>query len=133
MAGVTAIAAAVASCGLLDDDQALPEVARVEIAGTAPVPLEVIVSDDFVRVNDFNQGIRYTTLTSADTLLVQPDFVRDYDISVTRRFLVRVANHAAEAASITLVVSFDGVEEYRQGATLAEGGSLEFSEVFFGT
>ena len=126
-------AAAIGTCGLLDDDQELPGVARVEITGTSPVPLEVVVSDNFVRVNDFSQGARYTTLTHADTLLVQPDFLRDYDISLTHRFLVRVANHAADVASITLVVSFDGVEEYRQGATLAEGGSLEFSEVFFGT
>ncbi len=125
--------AALSACGVLDDDQTLPDIARVEVVGTSPVDLELIVSDDFRRVDDLDQGRRYVELVQSDTVLFRPDFTREYDIRVTRRFFVRITNHADEVAQITLAVSFDGESSYRQSATMAEGGSLEFSEVFFGT
>ncbi len=125
--------AASAACDLLDDDQDLPDIARVDIAGTAPVDLELVVSDDFQRVNDVNQGARYTVLVHADTSFVQPDFSMEYDIQATHRFFVRLTNHSAEVASITLSVAFDGNVSYTQRANISEGGSLEFSEIFFGT
>lgn len=126
-------AASLASCNLLDDDQPLPGTARVEITGSAPQPLELVVSDNFERVADFDQGARYTRVISADTSLVQPDFTREYDIGGTHRFYVRLTNHSSEVAQILLQVAFDGEVEYSQRANLSEGGALEFSEVFFGT
>lgn len=126
-------AASLASCNLLDDDQPLPGTARVEITGSAPQPLELVVSDNFERVADFDQGARYTRVISADTSLVQPDFTREYDIGGTHRFYVRLTNHSSEVAQILLQVAFDGEVEYTQRANLSEGGALEFSEVFFGT
>lgn len=122
-----------AACDLLDDDQEYPGVARVEITGTAPVPLELVVSDDFQRVADVDQGARYTVLVRADTSHVELDFVKDYDIELSRRFFVRLTNHAVEVANVRLTVAFDGVVGYTQAATMSEGGALEFSEIFFGT
>ncbi len=128
-----ALAAAPGACNILDDDQDLPSVARVEITGSAPQPLELVVSDDFQRVADFDQGARYTVLVQADTSFVQPDFTEDYDIEASSRFFVRLTNHTSEVAQITLSVAFDGEVGYSQRANLSEGGALEFSEVFFGT
>lgn len=128
-----ALMAASSACGLLDDDQKLPDVARVDIAGSAPVDLELIVSDSFERVNDVGQGTRYTVLIHADTSLVRPEFSQEYDIRATRRFFVRLTNHSSEVARITLSVAFDGEVSYSQGANISQGGALEFSEVFFGT
>ena len=128
-----ALAAAPGACNILDDDQELPSVARVEITGSAPQPLELVVSDDFQRVADFDQGARYTVLVQADTSFVQPDFTEDYDIEASSRFFVRLTNHTSEVAQITLSVAFDGEVGYSQRANLSEGGALEFSEVFFGT
>lgn len=125
--------AGLAGCNILDDDQQLPSIARVEITGSAPQPLELVVSDNFERVSDFNQGTRYNVLVHADTSLVRPDFTRDYDIEGTHRFYVRLTNHSSEVAQILLSVAFDGEVEYSQRANLSEGGALEFSEVFFGT
>ncbi len=125
--------AGLAGCNILDDDQQLPGIARVEITGSAPQPLELVVSDNFERVADFDQGARYTVLVHADTSLVQPDFTRDYDIEGTHRFYVRLTNHSSEVAQILLLVAFDGEVGYSQRASLSEGGALEFSEVFFGT
>lgn len=122
-----------AACNLLDDDQEYPSVARVEITGTTPGPLELVVSDDFQRVADVNQGARYTVLVRADTSQVELDFVKEYDIELARRFFVRLTNHAVEVAQVRLTVAFDGAVEYSQAATLAESGALEFSEIFFGT
>lgn len=128
-----ALVAASAGCDLLDDDQDLPDVARVDITGTAPVDLELVVSDNFQRVNDLEQGARYNVLVHADTSFVRPDFSREYDIRVTQRFLVRLTNHSSEVASITLSVAFDGEVSFSQRANISESGSLEFSEIFFGT
>ena len=125
--------AALVGCGLLDDDQDLPDVARVEITGTAPADLEMVVSDDFYRVNDFEQGGQRNVLVYADTSFIRPDFSKDYDIQVAQRFFVRLTNHASDVASIVLSVAFDGQVSYTQRANISEGGSLEFSEIFFGT
>ena len=127
------LAAASTACDLLDDDQDLPDIARVDITGTAPVDLELVVSDNFQRVSDFEQGARYNVLVHADTSFVRPDFSKEYDIQAARRFFVRLTNHSAEVASITLSVAFDGEVDYSQRANIAEGGALEFSEIFFGT
>lgn len=107
--------------------------ARVEITGTTPGPLELVVSDDFQRVADFDQGARYTVLVRADTSQVELDFVKEYDIELARRFYVRLTNHAVEVAQVRLTVAFDGEVGYSQGANLSESGALEFSEIFFGT
>jgi len=132
-AAALAVMSISAACNLLDDDQEYPGVARVEITGTAPGPLELVVSDDFQRVADFDQGARYTVLVRADTSQVELDFVKEYDIELARRFYVRLTNHAVEVASIRLTVAFDGEIGYSQGANLSESGALEFSEIFFGT
>lgn len=133
VAAALAATAISAACNLLDDDQEYPSVARVEITGTAPGPLELVVSDDFQRVADFDQGARYTVLVRADTSQVELDFVKEYDIEAARRFYVRLTNHAVEVAQVRLTVAFDGVVGYSQGANLSESGALEFSEIFFGT
>ena len=73
-------AAGLASCNILDDDQELPNTARVEITGSSPEPLELVVSDNFERVANIDQGARYTVLVQSDTSFVQPDFAMDYDI-----------------------------------------------------
>ena len=127
------LAAGLAGCDLLDDDQQLPGVARVEITGSSPEPLELVVSDNFERVADFDQGARYTRVIQADTSFVEPDFVMEYDIEGTHRFYVRLTNHSFEVAQILLSVACDGEVGYSQRASLSEGGALEFSEVFFGT
>ena len=133
IAAALALAATSATCNILDDDQDLPNVARVEITGSAPEALELVVSDNFDRVSDLNQGARYTVLVQADTSFVRPDFVQEYDIEASNRFYVRLTNHTSEVAQITLSVAFDGEVGYSQRANLSEGGALEFSEVFFGT
>lgn len=127
------LAAGLSSCNILDDDQDLPDIARVEITGSSPEPLELVVSDNFERVANVDQGARYTVLVQADTSLVQPDFTKDYDIEGTHRFYVRLTNHSDEVAQVLLSVAFDGEVSYSQRANLSEGGALEFSEVFFGT
>ena len=133
LAAAVLLAAGLAGCDLLDDDQPLPGVARVEITGSSPEPLELVVSDNFERVADFDQGARYTRVIQADTSLVQPDFVMEYDISGTHRFYVRLTNYSVDVAQVLLSVAFDGEVGYTQQASLSEGGALEFSEVFFGT
>lgn len=128
-----ALAAVSAACNLLDDDQDLPDIARVDITGSAPVDLELVVSDDFQRINDVDQGARYTLLVRSDTSFVRPDFSKEYDIQATHRFFVRLTNHSSEVAQIILSVAFDGQIDYTQRASISEGGALEFSEIFFGT
>lgn len=133
LVALTAVAVASTSCNLLNDDQDLPDVARVQITGTSPEALELVVSDDFERVSDLDQGTRYTVLVQADTSFVLPNFFRDYDIEASHRFFVRLTNHSFEVAEVTLSVAFDRELRYTQRANLSEGGALEFSEIFFGT
>ena len=128
-----ALLLAAPACNILDDDQELPGTARVAITGTAAGDLELVTSTDFLQVNDLEADATYTQLVRADTALIQPGFSRDYDIATTNRFFVRLTNHATDVADVTLTVSFDGVVEYNQQATMSEGGALEFSEIFFGT
>lgn len=130
---VVLLATGLAGCNILDDDQQLPGIARVEITGSSPELLELVVSDNFERVSDFDQGARYTRVIQADTSLVEPDFSMEYDIGGTHRFYVKLTNHGFEVAQVLLSVAFDGEVGYTQRANLSEGGALEFSEVFFGT
>ena len=127
------LALAVAGCDLLDDNIELPDTARVEITGNATEDLELVTSTNFVRVDNFEEATTSTQVVIADTVLVQPVFTQDYSIAPSHRFFVRLTNHTLVVADITLSVSFDGVVEYNQHATLSDGGALEFSEIFFGT
>ncbi len=121
-------------CNVLDDTQELPRYAEVDIIGSAPDGgLVLVISDDFVLVDDLVEGTGHAELIRADTALVDVGFTNSYSIVGRHRFLVRLSNPGADTADITLTVSFDGVVSYRRSATLADGGALEFSQVFRGT
>lgn len=118
---------------LLDDTQPLPDFARVVLTGASPVDLEIVTSTNFQVVSDFELQETFVQLILSDTALAVPPYEDDIDIRSTERFFIRVTNHAAEVADITLEVSFDGTVEYNQSAFMSEGGSLEFTQIFRGT
>ena len=131
---VSALTLVSAACNLLDDDQELPNVARVDITGTAPVDLELVVSDNFQRVSDFRAGRE-----------IQRAGARGHFVCAARLLqgirhpghspLLRTPDESFVRSSRAsmLSVAFDGEIGYAQRANISEGGALEFSEIFFGT
>lgn len=124
----------IAGCDdLLDDDQDLPDTARVTLTGMSPVDLEVITSTSFQVISDFEAQATYVEFTASDTAQTVPPYEREFDIRTEGRFFIRITNHAVDVADVTLEIFFDGSRAYSQAATMSEGGSLEYSQVFRGT
>lgn len=123
--------ALVAGCSsILDSSGAFPDEATVTITGTSPVPVRVVMSNNFIGVWDAEAAKWNVTLNSADTATVTSfPFNRTMRLRDTGVFFVRVTNPDIDAtAAIDLRVQIDNREAYRQEATLRDA-SLEY--VFF--
>lgn len=121
------ILAGAAGCsGLLDTSRGdVPDEARVILDGTAEEELELVVSNDFVRL----EGGSGSELLTSDTLLVSPSFEEAYGFGARRRFLVRLANPDGGEADVTLSVYFDDELRYERPSDLADE-TLEFNFIF---
>lgn len=130
--GVVVLALAVlAGCSsILDSSGAFPDEARVTVTGSSPVPLQVVMSNNFIGIWNPEAAKWDVTLHAADTLAVTSfPFNRTMAVRETGVFFVRVTNPDVDAtAAITLNVQVDDRDTYRQEATLRDA-SIEY--VFF--
>lgn len=124
------IVAAAGCSSLLDTTEELPDNARVFVTGTSPVPLELILSNEFTAIEN-NEGKFDVTPVVADTFTITPPFERNHPIKQTGRIFVRLTQaDSTVEASIRLRVLLDSKEVYNTQAML-RNASLEYLFVTF--
>jgi len=131
--GLCTLLVLASACTILDSTEDVAKEARVVVTGNTPVPLELVTSTKFTRTIS-ETGEVSISVTFADTVFVDlaTTLDRTYPVRPDRGFLVRLRNHSADAAVVSMQVFFDGKLSYdRQNVTLQEA-SLEFSYIFEG-
>lgn len=129
MGMVAAVVLSSTACDSGTSPDEKPTRADVAVVGDAPVPLELVVSTDFVET--VRDGEVVQVKNSADTLFIELPFAQTFSLSGLGSVLVELANHDAEPAQVELSVELDnGQEPYRQSATMSEGGRLRYVFAF---
>ena len=119
-----------ACSSILDTDRRTAENVQVTVTGQSPVPLQLVTSTRFLRGFD-DDGQEQIRLIVADTANVSVPVEKTVQFGTSDRFAVMLINPSTEAtASVTMVVSVDGTEVYRQAATLRDA-SLRFTYYLF--
>ena len=121
------VGTAACSSGTSPDEK--PTQARIEVEGTAPGPLELVVSTDFYE--DVQDGQVIQVKNSADTSFVSLPFDNTVFLTDLGSVLVELTNHADETAQVQMRITLDnGAQPYQRSATMSEGGSLRYVYVF---
>jgi len=117
---------------LLSTDEDLAENAQVIITGTSVVPLRVIMSNQFLPVQDPGSAEVTVALLDADTVFLSPPIDQTYPMGPNLRFFVRVTNpDSSSTADLNLRVLLDGKEEvYNVNVTLKDA-SIEYVFTYF--
>ena len=116
----------VSACtGLTESDP--PTQARVVVEATPELPLQLIVSTDFLIILDELTGEQNPDFSSADTVALGAAFDQTYSMtSADSRLFVRLANDNDTVEPVHIRVFLDGVTEYDVTANLGMGGFLEY-------
>jgi hypothetical protein len=109
-----------------------PTVADITVEGTAPVPLELVVSTDFTETQDPSTGEIIQHLNAADTFDIELPHERTVSLAARGDVVVRLKNPVVEAASVRLRITLDNGQGYDQSATLSDGAELVYIYVFRG-
>ncbi len=128
------VVGASAACSSGTQPEEKPTQARIRVEGSAPGPLQLVVSTNFFEVVDQFTGEIRQILNTADTTAIG---TLPYDGTVQLTSLgsvyVSVANEDAAAANVRLRVDLDERQAYDRSATMSEGGALIFAFVFLQT
>jgi len=117
---------------LLDTSRDLAEEAQVLVTGTSPVPLRVILSNNFTNIQNPDDGTITTQLIIADTFDLTLPIDHRYSLGNNARIFVRVWQpDSAQTADVLMRVLLDGEREvYEQRATLRDA-YLEYTFTYF--
>jgi len=99
----------------------------VRVEGTAPVPLQLVVSTDFYEIPDDITFEPLQVIEQADTFFI--DLPYDATIALTKlgSVVVALTNFDTVAAQVRLRVDLDsGQAPYDQSATMSLGGTLRY-------
>jgi hypothetical protein len=128
-----AIAVAVAGCSAGTEPDVKPTRADIEVSGTSTVPLQLVVSTDFVEFIDPVEGTRRQSFNSADTLvLTSLPYTTTIQLTELASIVVEVSNPAVTPATVRLRVEVDsGQQPYDREAIMSEGGALRYVFSYF--
>lgn len=108
-----------------------PTSAHIQVEGTAPGPLRLIVSTDFYQVQDAVTFEVREIVEVADTTLIDLPYEGTVDLGVGGSVLVDVANPDSVPANVRMRVDLDtGQASYDRSATMSEGGALRYVYLF---
>jgi hypothetical protein len=127
------VCVAAAGCnGLLDTSQDQADEAQLIVTGTSPVPLTVILSNQFQTVQDPTTGQITTSFIQADTLTLLLPIDQTYSLGASGRVYLRLWQpDSTQTADILMRVLLDKKREvYNQRATL-KNAFLEYSFSYF--
>lgn len=126
------IALVTGACSSGTSPEEKPTQARIQVEGTAPAPLRLVVSTDFFET--FVEGEVVQVIRQADTSFIDPPFDQTVPLTDLGSVLVELTNLEVEPAQVELRVDLDsGQDPYRQSATMSEGGTLRYVFVFLQT
>ena len=119
---------AVGACSTTTEPDFKPTSAEISVSGTSSVPLQLIVSTDFVETFDPVELVREQIFNSADTIVISDlPFARTVRLDDTASIVVDLSNPSETPATVRLVVELDGGQTpYDQEAVMSEGGSLRY-------
>lgn len=126
LAAVAALAAS--ACSLSTGPGNMPTTAHIVVQGTAPGPLQLLVSTDFYETTNQNGAIT-EVYNSEDTT----DISLPYDNRVQLPIgcvSVRLRNTSAAAASVHLQVFLDNGKSYDHTASIANGQQMSYVYVY---
>lgn len=124
---------ATAACDALfttDDDVA--DNALVVVTGTSPGPLEIILSNQFLPVQDAQSSDITFALLDADTLVLSPPISETYPMGPNLRYFVRVTNpDTASTADLNIRVLLDGKDEVYNVNVSLKNSSTEYTYTYY--
>lgn len=107
-----ALALTAGGCGILDVDEP-GDTAVVTISGTSPVPLRLIMSNNFIQVLDPQTNEIGVSMLGADTVeLNDLPYTENYGLDGNLRFFLRLINPDSMTASLRVQIRIDGVNPY---------------------
>jgi len=118
------------ACSLNTASGDMPTSAEINIEGSTPNPLQLIVSTDFFEQLNTGTGERRPILITSDTVLITLPYSRAVDIGLFGSVYVELYQPALETATVNMKVDLDNGEGYEQNATLADGAQLIYYFVF---
>jgi hypothetical protein len=127
---VAAVLFATPACSLGTEADEKPTSARITVTGSAPSPLQLVVSTDFFE-QLIGEGVEIrAVLITADTIPVTPPFEQVTALDELGSVFYRLIQPDTVPSTVTMRVLLDGTLEYDQEATLSAGASLEYRFVF---
>lgn len=130
---VAAMAAlAVAGCSLSTNSSNAPTAAHIVADGSAPGPLQLIVSTDFSQTQNQNTGNIAIQYNSADSSEISLPYDSTVAISSLGIISVALINPDTVAASVHLTIGLDNGQGFDRTATLASGQALSYTYVYHG-
>lgn len=139
MGGVVRVMAAacavsvLTACSSSTDPDVKPTRADITVTGSSTVPLQLVVSTDFVELFDQVNQERQVSLTTADTITIET-LPYDSRVQLTDlgKIYVDLSNPSDIEATVRLRVEVDsGQDPYDRQAIMSEGGALRFVFSFF--
>ena len=125
---LSAVIAGACSFGTSPDN--VPTSAVIDIQGSTPNPLELIVSTDFYEQLNTSTGERKPVLVTSDTVLITPPYHDTVDIAALGSVYVELYQPEVATASVHMMVDLDNGQHYEQNATLADKAQLIYYFVF---
>jgi hypothetical protein len=129
LAVVSAATLSVSGC-LTSSPDNKPTVAHITVDGTAPSPLQLVISTDFYETQDLDTGEISQIFNTADTLDITLPHDRTVDLADFGSIVVRLKNPVVATASVRMQISLDNGKGYDQSATLSDGAELVYVYVF---
>lgn len=120
----------VGACSLSTSADNQPTSAVINITGTTPNPLKLIISTDFFEQLNTGTGAYTPILVTSDTVLITPPYNNTVNISATGSIYVELYQPEVEAATVNMKVDLDNGEGFEQNATLSDKAQLIYYFVF---
>ena len=122
------IVAGACSLGTSPDNK--PTSAVINIEGTTPNPLKLILSTDFFEQLNTSSGVYTPILISSDTVLVTPPYNKTVNIAALGSIYVELYQPEVATATVHMKVDLDNGEGYEQNATLSDKAQLIYYFIF---
>jgi hypothetical protein len=130
MLGASMLALAVMA-GACTDDDLKPTSVHVQVEGTAPGPLQLVVVTEFFEGQDDVTFEVYQVFQRADTFAIVLPYDEILPLSSSGSVVVDLTNDDVNPAQVRMRVNLDsGQSPYDQPATLSDGASLRYVFAF---
>ena len=122
------------ACSTGGEPDVKPTTARIQVEGSTPAPLQLVISTDFYEILDDVNFEILQVVRQADTLFIDLPFDQTFSLTSEGNLLVALTNHEAVPAQIRMRVELDsGQDPFDQNATMSEGGTLRYVFTFLET